>query len=249
MPLLASALQRAKKRKAEAAAAKEAAAAAAAAVTAASGDAASCSPSSASSPSTASDAATAVAASGSSSRESAAAASKAGAKSAAVAVVASSSSSAYAPPALPPLPPPPLSLRGSTLSSFDLGAVLGESPPPCALPFFFPQSFLAPPPLLFHLISFPCTKGSENKKKNKKQKKGTGSFGKVQLARHRATGQVCALKSLSKSHLLRSGQVAHLLSEKEVLGSLRGEPAFVRLLATFQVSFGRLVGWWLHKKE
>ena len=123
-----------------------------------------------------------------------------------------------------------------------------RAPPPCALPFFFPSPF-SPPPLLFHLISFPCSKGSENKKKNKKQKKGTGSFGKVQLARHRATGQVCALKSLSKSHLLRSGQVAHLLSEKEVLGSLSGEPAFVRLLATFQVSFGRLVGWWLHKKE
>ena len=57
----------------------------------------------------------------------------------------------------------------------------------------------------------------------------------MRLARHRASGRVCALKALSKAHLLRSGQVAHLLSEKEVLGSLSGEPAFVRLLATFQV--------------
>lgn len=71
---------------------------------------------------------------------------------------------------------------------------------------------------------------------SKKKKTGTGSFGKVQLARHRASGQVCAIKSLSKAHLLRSGQVAHLLSEKDVLGSLSGEPAFVSLLATFQVS-------------
>lgn len=67
---------------------------------------------------------------------------------------------------------------------------------------------------------------------------GTGSFGRVQLARHLASGQVCAIKSLSKAHLLRSGQVAHLISEKDVLGSLSGEPAFVRLLATFQVSLG-----------
>lgn len=173
MPLLASALQRAKKRKAEAAAAKEAAAAAAAAVTAASGDAASCSPSSASSPSTASDAATAVAASGSSSRESAAAAAKAGAKSAAVAVVASSSSSAYAPPALPPLPPPPLSLRGSTLSSFDLGAVLGESPPPLRSSLFFPQSFLAPPPpLSFDLLSMLKREREQEEKQKTKKRHG-----------------------------------------------------------------------------
>lgn len=95
--------------------------------------------------------------------------------------------------------------------------------------------------ILFSSLSFVLfsLKKTERKseKTNKKNEKitGTGSFGKVQLARHRASGRVCALKALSKANLLRSGQVAHLLSEKKVLESLSGEPAFVRLLATFQV--------------
>lgn len=36
---------------------------------------------------------------------------------------------------------------------------------------------------------------------------GTGSFGRVSLGRHRATSTVCAIKALSKAHLLKQGQV------------------------------------------
>ena len=36
---------------------------------------------------------------------------------------------------------------------------------------------------------------------------GTGSFGRVSLGRHRASGTVCAIKALSKAHLLKQGQV------------------------------------------
>ncbi len=35
---------------------------------------------------------------------------------------------------------------------------------------------------------------------------GTGSFGRVSLARHRATGTLCAVKALSKAHLLKHQQ-------------------------------------------
>lgn len=63
---------------------------------------------------------------------------------------------------------------------------------------------------------------------------GTGSFGRVRLARHKATGQPVALKALSKAHLVRHGQVAHLRSERDVLLTLEG-PAYVRLLGVFQV--------------
>lgn len=37
---------------------------------------------------------------------------------------------------------------------------------------------------------------------------GTGSFGRVSLARHRASGRVCAIKALSKAHIVKSQQVA-----------------------------------------
>lgn len=36
---------------------------------------------------------------------------------------------------------------------------------------------------------------------------GTGSFGRVSLAKHVATGQVCAIKALSKKHILKNQQV------------------------------------------
>lgn len=36
---------------------------------------------------------------------------------------------------------------------------------------------------------------------------GTGSFGRVSLARHRASGQVCAIKALSKAHIVKNQQV------------------------------------------
>ena len=39
---------------------------------------------------------------------------------------------------------------------------------------------------------------------------GTGSFGRVSLARHRASGQALAIKALSKAHIVRHQQIAHL---------------------------------------
>lgn len=36
---------------------------------------------------------------------------------------------------------------------------------------------------------------------------GTGSFGRVSLARHKASGLVCAIKALSKAHIVKSQQV------------------------------------------
>ena len=36
---------------------------------------------------------------------------------------------------------------------------------------------------------------------------GTGSFGRVSLARHRASGLVCAIKALSKAHIVKNQQV------------------------------------------
>ena len=36
---------------------------------------------------------------------------------------------------------------------------------------------------------------------------GTGSFGRVSLAQHIATGRICAIKALSKANIVRNQQV------------------------------------------
>lgn len=62
---------------------------------------------------------------------------------------------------------------------------------------------------------------------------GTGSFGRVSLAFHRATGVWCALKTLVKAHVVRNQQLPHLLSERDVLRSV-DHPFVVRMLGCFQ---------------
>ena len=37
---------------------------------------------------------------------------------------------------------------------------------------------------------------------------GTGSFGRVSVARHKATGAICAIKALSKAHVVKNQQAS-----------------------------------------
>ncbi|PRW56166.1 cAMP-dependent kinase catalytic subunit beta isoform X6 [Chlorella sorokiniana] len=62
---------------------------------------------------------------------------------------------------------------------------------------------------------------------------GTGSFGRVSLARHRASGLVCAIKALSKAHIVKNQQIAHLRSERDILRAL-DHPLLVRMHGCFQ---------------
>jgi len=62
---------------------------------------------------------------------------------------------------------------------------------------------------------------------------GTGSFGRVNLAIHKKTGAVCALKCLSKSQVLKTKQVMHIKAEKAIL-ELINFPFIVPLFGTFQ---------------
>jgi len=65
---------------------------------------------------------------------------------------------------------------------------------------------------------------------------GTGSFGRVRFATHRKTGRCCAIKMLKKVEIVRSKQVDHIMSEKEVLTTLskKPHPLIVNLLTSFQ---------------
>ncbi|KAI8979569.1 camp-dependent protein kinase 9 [Mycotypha africana] len=64
---------------------------------------------------------------------------------------------------------------------------------------------------------------------------GTGTFGRVYLSRFIPSNKYYAMKVLKKSEVVRLKQVEHLLSEKQILASVRF-PFIVDLFCTFQDS-------------
>ncbi|KAJ3300942.1 hypothetical protein HDV03_001579 [Kappamyces sp. JEL0829] len=62
---------------------------------------------------------------------------------------------------------------------------------------------------------------------------GTGTFGRVYLARFKETDRFYALKMLSKLEVVRLRQVQHIISEKNILARINF-PFIVNLLCTFQ---------------
>lgn len=62
---------------------------------------------------------------------------------------------------------------------------------------------------------------------------GTGSFGRVRFAVHKATRGVWAIKMLKKAEVVRLQQVEHMMSEKSILAVL-DHPFVVQLGGTFQ---------------
>uniref|UniRef100_A0AAV1UYC6 cAMP-dependent protein kinase catalytic subunit n=1 Tax=Peronospora matthiolae TaxID=2874970 RepID=A0AAV1UYC6_9STRA len=62
---------------------------------------------------------------------------------------------------------------------------------------------------------------------------GTGSFGRVRFATHKATNTYCAIKILKKAEIIRLQQVEHMLSEKAILQCL-DHPFIVNLIGTYQ---------------
>ncbi|KAL6065416.1 cytochrome c oxidase subunit 1 [Balamuthia mandrillaris] len=62
---------------------------------------------------------------------------------------------------------------------------------------------------------------------------GTGTFGRVWLVKHKATGKFFALKVLKKVEVVRLKQVDHIKNEKKVLSQVNC-PFIVNLYGTFQ---------------
>ena len=58
---------------------------------------------------------------------------------------------------------------------------------------------------------------------------GTGSFGRVRLAKNRSSGDYVALKILKKSEILRLKQVDHVISEFGILREI-SHPFLVNML-------------------
>jgi len=62
---------------------------------------------------------------------------------------------------------------------------------------------------------------------------GTGSFGRVKLAKHKSTGKYVAVKIMKKGDIIKHKQVDHIMSEINILAVL-GHPFMVRMEGIFQ---------------
>ena len=63
---------------------------------------------------------------------------------------------------------------------------------------------------------------------------GTGSFGIVPIAKHRDSGLVVAIKILSKAHVAKTKQIAHIVQEKKILERCSESKFIVRLFSYAQ---------------
>lgn len=63
---------------------------------------------------------------------------------------------------------------------------------------------------------------------------GEGSYSTVIKATEIKTGRKCALKILSKMHIIRQNKTHIVNREKKILTKLISNPFFVRLFCTFQ---------------
>ena len=62
---------------------------------------------------------------------------------------------------------------------------------------------------------------------------GQGGYGEVFLTTKKDTKEICALKRLSKCNLQKSGEIRHVLTERDIL-SQTSSPWLVKLLYAFQ---------------
>ena len=63
---------------------------------------------------------------------------------------------------------------------------------------------------------------------------GTGSFGIVPIAKHRDSGLVVAVKILSKAHVAKTKQIAHIVQEKKILEKCSKSKFIVQLFSYAQ---------------
>jgi cGMP-dependent protein kinase len=62
---------------------------------------------------------------------------------------------------------------------------------------------------------------------------GTGTFGRVKLVQHKASGMACALKAMNKSDVVASHQEINIMAEKNLLFACSGSRFVLGLLQTY----------------
>jgi serine/threonine kinase 38 len=61
---------------------------------------------------------------------------------------------------------------------------------------------------------------------------GKGAFGEVRVVRHKATGEILAMKKMNKNEMIYKNQVQHVRAEKDIL-SIAENPWIVDLKYSF----------------
>lgn len=69
---------------------------------------------------------------------------------------------------------------------------------------------------------------------------GTGSFGRVRLAKQKSSGDYAALKMLKKAEILRLKQVDHIISENTILSNIN-HPFLVFSISTMKDQNARIL--------
>jgi serine/threonine protein kinase len=64
---------------------------------------------------------------------------------------------------------------------------------------------------------------------------GEGAFGYVYLAREKLTQQLCAVKVLEKSHIVKFEKTKAVYREKDILMKFATHPNIIKLDCVFQV--------------
>ncbi|KAG1675871.1 hypothetical protein FOA52_001528 [Chlamydomonas sp. UWO 241] len=63
---------------------------------------------------------------------------------------------------------------------------------------------------------------------------GAGSFGRVHVAKHKISGRLVAIKSVSKASIVEAKQVRHIIDERSIVIQMQQAPFIVPLLGSFQ---------------
>ena len=63
---------------------------------------------------------------------------------------------------------------------------------------------------------------------------GEGSYAVVHLAEEKSNGLLCAVKQVSKNHIIKQKKVESIKREKYLLSRLKGKRGIATLLYTFQ---------------
>src|SRR4051794_20017196 len=64
---------------------------------------------------------------------------------------------------------------------------------------------------------------------------GRGAFGEVQVVREKKTGEIYAMKIMSKAEMVKKNQVQHIRAERDLM-ALMDNPWIVKLVYSFQDS-------------
>lgn len=140
-----------------------------------------------------------------------------------------------APPATPLSPPSPMHSVAANVSSPSVHSVLTSATPHACTHAADPTGKTKDLKMVQAISLAESYSGGYLLKKYEPIKMiGCGGFGHVMVAKHKQSGQLVAIKTLSKKAIATQNQIQHSMSEKAVLAMCRDHPFIIQIHASFQ---------------